>query len=105
MDKPMRYSIKQISEMLGLPYSTLHYWEETVPQFKPIRTATNRRYYTDEHIQLAKRIKYMREKQDLSLDRIVTLLQNENKAVDRRQKAVEYLQEVRNELQNIIKQL
>ena len=91
--------------MLELPYSTLHYWEDNIPQFKPIRTPSNRRYYTDEHLQLAKRIKYMREKQNLSIDRIVSLLQNETKAVDRRQKAVEYLQQVRGALQNIINQL
>ncbi len=91
--------------MLEVPYSTLHYWEETIPQFKPIRTATNRRYYTEEHIQLAKRVKYMREKQNLSIDRIVSLLQNQKKAVERRQKAIEYLEQVKIELQNIINEL
>ena len=51
------YSIKEVSDIIGVNESTLRYWETELPQLKP-RTATGSkvRQYTDRDIDLLKNI-------------------------------------------------
>jgi len=45
--------------MLGVPAHLLRQWEGRFPQLRPRRNRTNRRYYLDRDIEVARRIKQL----------------------------------------------
>lgn len=67
-DSKIYYSIKEVSEMTNLPFSTLRYWEEQFEQLVPRKDGHNNRYYTKENIEFIKRVKYIRD--ELKITRI-----------------------------------
>ena len=61
-----RYSIGEVSKMLGVTIRTLRVWEEQFKQLKPKRDRVKRRYYLKDDIEVARRIKQLREHEKLS---------------------------------------
>jgi DNA-binding transcriptional MerR regulator len=61
-----RYSIGEVSEMLGVTIRTLRVWEEQFKQLKPKRDRVKRRYYLHEDIEIARRIKQLLKSEKLS---------------------------------------
>ncbi len=92
------YSIKEVSEMTDLPFSTLRYWETTFPQLTPKKNAGKTRFYTPEDIKTIRRIKYLRDAQHLPIKAIQQRLDNDATGVDIRQRQTELLRKIREEL-------
>ncbi|MEK5183205.1 helix-turn-helix domain-containing protein [Paenibacillus sp. FSL P4-0288] len=68
------YSISQISEITGVPQTTIRSWEQSLEEAFPVsRDPQKNRFYTARHIQLIKEINRFRE-EDLSLPAIKKLL-------------------------------
>lgn len=61
IEDKLYYTIGEVSAMLGLPLPTLRYWEKEVTQLKPRTNAGRSRFYTQEDIQLLRRLMYLRE--------------------------------------------
>jgi len=61
-----RYSIGEVSEMLGVTIRTLRVWEDQFKQLKPKRDRVKRRYYLHEDIEIARRIKQLLKGEKLS---------------------------------------
>lgn len=99
------YSIKEVSEQTGVPFSTLHYWEKEIPQLSPHRNKGMSRFYTPEDVELIRQIKYLREDQKLTIKAIVRRLNVDKSGIDRRQKVAELLKQVREELVEIRKNI
>ncbi|MGQ9707020.1 MAG: MerR family transcriptional regulator [bacterium] len=59
MNNKLFYSIKEVSQILGVRDYTLRYWEKEFRQVKPKRSGGGRRLYTPDDIKLLKRIKTM----------------------------------------------
>ena len=90
--------------MLNIPLPTLRYWETCFPQLKPKHlSGTSRRFYTKEDIELLRRIKYMREEQNMHIKAVGRRLSSDLSEVERREKAVATLKEMKEELQEIKK--
>lgn len=53
------YKIGEVSKMLGLPASTLRYWENQFKQLKPVKSTGGQRFYTSKHIYLLEQLKDM----------------------------------------------
>ena len=51
------YKIKEVSEILNLPQSTLRFWETQFPLLKPKRNDGGTRFYTPGDIEVLKMIK------------------------------------------------
>lgn len=101
-DSKIYYSIKEVSEMTELPFSTLRYWEEQFEQLDPRKDGHNNRYYTKENIEFIKRVKYIRDNLKITrIDAIRRELKNENRQVDLRIRVAESLQRIRQELVEI----
>lgn len=101
-DSKIYYSIKEVSEMTNLPFSTLRYWEEQFEELDPRKDGHNNRYYIKENIDFIKRVKYIRD--DLKITRIDAIrreLKNASRQVDVRIRAAETLQRIRQELVEI----
>ncbi len=92
------YSISEVSELAGVSYSKLHYWESVIPQLQPRTNGTPRRFYTPEDLRLVQNIKYLREELHLPISAIVKRLDNDMAGVDTKQKQIERLNKIREEL-------
>lgn len=98
------YSIKEVGEMLQIPLPTLRYWETCFTQLRPKHlSGTSRRFYTKDDIELLRRIKYMREEQDMRIKAVGRRLSSDLSEVERREKAVATLRELRQELVDVKK--
>ena len=95
------YSIKEVSERVGEPFSTLRYWEQEIPQLRPHRNEGKTRFYTPEDVQLIEQIKYLREDQKLTIKAIKHRLNVDKQGVESRQKIAGLLKQIRQELVDI----
>ena len=53
------YKIKEVSEMLDIPISTLHFWERQFTVLSPRRSRGNDRLYTTDDIEKIKMVHYL----------------------------------------------
>lgn len=58
MTKPL-YRIRQVSAMLGVPASTLRFWESEFAQLNPERTESGQRRYSERDLNLCSHIKHL----------------------------------------------
>ncbi len=61
------YSIGEVSKMVGEAPSTLRYWEKEFEQAKPLTTDFGRRVYTEEKIEIIKKIKTLLHEEGLTI--------------------------------------
>ncbi len=62
------YSIKEVSEILNVPKSTIRFWEKKFKEINPQRTSGKRRLYTKEDIEILKKIKSLLYDEGLSIE-------------------------------------
>lgn len=96
------YSIKEVSELLNVPFPTLRYWEREVEQLQPRINAGRTRFYTQEDIQLIRRLIYY-SSQNIPVKDWTKRLRLDDKNIDRRVAARENLLAIRNELEELRK--
>lgn len=99
------YKIKDASELIGVPQATLRYWESEFPEIKPFRSATNIRYYTPDDIETLRLIYYLIKIRGLKLDAAREQLKVNRKNISKRMDIVEKLNDVRDELEMMLKAL
>lgn len=96
------YKIKEVSEMLELPASTLRFWESQFTFLKPKRNDGGIRFYTPSDIENLKMIRYLIKDKGLKIDAAKEALKRNHSGVSRHHRAIEKLREVRNELQGML---
>ena len=96
------YSIKEVSQMIGVSEPTLRYWEAEFPYLRP-RTLSNRvRQYTERDIEEIRRIYILVKVRGFKIAAAKKLLSaNRDIVVDKRAKVIEKLTEVRDQLQEM----
>ena len=71
------YKIKEVAEMLGLPQSTLRFWEKEFPTLiKPMRSAHQQRYYRAQDIEKLRMLQYLIKDKGLKIDAARTYLRS-----------------------------
>lgn len=112
-------TITEVADDLKLPAHVLRFWETKFKQIEPLKRGGGRRYYRPEDIALVTRIRDLLHEQGYTIKGVQQLLQKESKTAantatmqilaekkaDDAVNLVPLLQEVRNELQHIAKQL
>ncbi len=58
-NKIVYYSIGEVSNILDVKESTLRYWEKEFDQLKPKRSDSNRRVYSNDDIEMIKKIMHL----------------------------------------------
>lgn len=71
------YSISQVEAMLGLPASTLRFWEKEVPFLAPRKDVFGRRVYSPLDLCLLSRLKYLAFARKLGLKAACLALESE----------------------------
>ncbi len=95
------WSISEVSQMLNLSYSTLHYWEQEIKLLRPHRNDGGTRFYSANDIDLLRQILFMRDKQKMSIRMIKKKLADNKTDIEKRQQMESYLQKLRSQLLEI----
>lgn len=91
--------------MLGLPPSTLRFWESEFPQLRPRRTTHSTRQYTPEDVEKLRMIKYLVKDRGLKLDAARDEMRKNPAGVSRRYEAIQRLEGVRERLSALVQTL
>jgi len=92
------YKIGDVSQILGIPESTLRYWESQFTIIKPRRNAKNTRYYTPADIEVIRKVYYLVKEKGLKLDAAQAQIKHNRDGVDKRYEAIEQLKSIKAQL-------
>lgn len=92
-----RYKIGDAAKLLEVKPYVLRFWESEFPQLEPIRTPSGQRLYTDEHLDLLRRIKALLYGEGLTIEGAVKRLNGDT--------PLDFLHEVAEDLEDILRLL
>lgn len=99
------YKIKDASEIIGVPQSTLRYWESEFPDINPRRSSHNQRYYSPEDIKTLQMIKFLIKDKGLKIEAAKDYLKTNRKNISKQLEVKESLLEIREELKGLLQAL
>ncbi|MBQ4023540.1 MAG: MerR family transcriptional regulator [Prevotella sp.] len=99
------YSIKEVSEMVGVSESNLRFWEKEIPLIKPKTTGNNVRQYTEKDIENIRAVYNLVKVRGFKLAAAKKMLRENKDGVDKNARVMEGLIKVRDELKELKKQL
>ena len=92
------YRIGDVAEVLGIPASTLRYWEKEFTIIQPRRSNGSVRLYTAKDIETIKMIHYLVKERGLKLDAAQAAIKRNRSGVEKRWEVVERLRLLREQL-------
>lgn len=92
------YKIREVAEILGLPPSTLRFWESRFTIIKPKRNEHGTRFYTPTDIETIRMIYYLVKEKGLKLEAAQEEIRRNQSGVSKRFEAVDRLRSVRDRL-------
>lgn len=96
------YQIKEVSEMLDIPATTLRFWENEFAIIKPRRFSNGRCYYTVDDIEKVSMVNYLVKEKGLKIEAAKEYLRNNPKGLDQRHRTVIRLKTIRASLQELL---
>ena len=99
------YKIREVADILGLPASTLRYWESRFTIIRPKRNAHGARLYTASDMERIRMIYYLVKDKGLKLEAAEQQISRNRSGVSRRYEVVERLQSIRTELTRMLQAL
>lgn len=96
------YKIAEVAEMIGVPASTLRFWEKEFPQVKPVRNAGGLRFYTPANVETLRMIYFLVREKGLRIEAARQALADNRSGVLRHADAVRRLREVRSRLTGLL---
>ena len=95
------YRKGDVAVILGIPESTLRYWETQFTIIKPRRNAKNIRFYTPNDIETIRKVHYLVKEKGLKLDAAQAQIRANRDGVDKRFEVVDRLKEIKAQLQGL----
>lgn len=99
------YKIKEVTEMLDIPASTLRFWETQFPIIKPHRNSSNIRFYTPKDLEIIKMIHYLIKEKGLKIEAAQEQIKINRKNISQHSEVVDRLKNVRGTLEQLLKSL
>ena len=96
------YKIGEVAEILGIPASTLRFWEKEFTIIKPKRNSKNTRFYTPADVETIKMVYYLVKEKGLKLDAAQQQIRVNRHNVSQRSEVINRLKSVRNQLQDML---
>ncbi len=91
--------------MVGLPMSTLRYWESFFPTINPQRNDRGTRFYTPRDVETIRMVDYMVKDKGMKLEAVREELKRNRDGVVKRFETVQRLKNVRAQLQEMLDSL
>ena len=99
------YRIGDVADILGIPASTLRFWEKEFTIIKPVRNAKNTRLYTPKDIETIKMIHYLVKEKGLKLDAAQAMNRRNRDGVSKRFEVIDRLKSIKSQLLHLKKAL
>ena len=99
------YKISEAADFIGVPQSTLRFWEKEFPQLNPRRSAHNQRYYSPEDLEFLQIINYLVKVKGLKLEAAKYQLKHNKNNISNKIKLIDKLEEMRGELEILLHSL
>lgn len=97
------YKIREVSDMLNLPASTLRFWEKEFScVVTPRRNEHKTRFYTPSDVEAFQMIQYLLKDKGMKIDAAREQLSRNRAGVSRRAKVLDSLRNVRSQLQGLL---
>lgn len=96
------YKISEVAALLGLPASTLRFWESRFTIIHPKRNAGGLRLYTPSDIEKIRMIHFLVKEKGLKLDAAQEQLRNNTSGITRRYETVARLRDIRAKLTGML---
>ena len=96
------YKISEVAEIIGLPASTLRFWESKFTIISPRRNRAGTRFYTPSDVEKIRMVAYLVKEKGLRLEAAQEQLRNNHSGVSRRAQAVTRLHDIRDKLQTLL---
>ena len=97
------YRIGDVADILGIPASTLRFWEKEFTIIKPVRNAKNTRLYTPKDIETIKMIHYLVKEK--GLDAAQAMIRRNRDGVSKRFEVIDRLKSIKSQLLHLKKAL
>lgn len=99
------YRIGDVADILGIPASTLRFWEKEFTIIKPVRNAKNTRLYTPKDIETIKMIHYLVKEKGQKLDAAQAMIRRNRDGVSKRFEVIDRLKSIKSQLLHLKKAL
>lgn len=99
------YKIGDVAEFIGVPETTIRYWEKEFPEISPKRALRGIRYYSPSDIETLRIIHYLLKVRGLRIDAAKIQMQVNRNNISKKLKVFDELMEVRSELETMLKTL
>lgn len=96
------YKISEVAEILGIPASTLRFWEKSFTVIKPKRNSHGTRFYTPADIDKIAMVHYLVKERGLKLDAAQEQIRTNPRGIERRHQTVARLKEMRSRVQSML---
>ncbi|MFM6952238.1 MAG: MerR family transcriptional regulator [Bacteroidota bacterium] len=97
--------IGEAAAIIGVPPSTLRFWEKNFPQVKPMKNKKGDRFYTQKDLDLLKEIHYLSHSKGLKLSSVSKNVKRNEDGITPKAKLVQELREFREKLIKLKEQL
>lgn len=99
------YKIQEVANIIGVPASTIRFWETLFEEIQPVRSIGNVRYYTPEIIRKIRMIYFLVKVKGMRIESAKEQLRTNRHNISRRLDAIEGLEEIRDELKSILQSM
>lgn len=99
------YKISEVAEIVGVPASTLRFWESQFSQLAPRRNAHGTRFYTPADLEAARIIHFLIKEKGLKIEAAKEEMKVNRAGVSRKFEVADRLRAVRNQLAELIDSL
>ena len=99
------YKIKDVAELTGVNQTTLRFWESEFDCIKPLRSATNQRYYTPSDIETIKIINFLIKIRGLKIEAAKREMKLNRDNISKKIEIIRKLQTIKIDLEGILKAL
>lgn len=103
--KKLYYSISEVSMMLGIPASTLRYWEKELPTVSPRKSQGGTRKYSATDIEELRLVFRLVKEEGHTIDGVKRLLRRRHSTEQGKQEVLSRLESIRSELLSMIEEL
>ena len=95
------YKISEVAEIIGLPASTLRFWEKNFTIIKPKRNNHGTRFYTPTDIEKIRHVAFLVKEKGLKIEAAEQQIKNNHKGVSQKIEAIENLKKIRLKLKTM----
>jgi len=99
------YSIGEVSELIGVETYVLRYWESEFPQLKPRKNSSGRRIYSNEDLDLVRRLYDLLRVRKYTLEGARQAMKENDGRISHQKASRQELLNLRSFLENIVRQL